>query len=80
MTLLGLWGRRRSALFAAGASRRRRWVDRVDKLLWWIPLAMIFVSGILIASTQRQADYADWYQHWVTAAVGLVVALVKKIK
>ena len=76
MTLLGLWGRRRSALFAAGASRRRRWVDRVDKLLWWIPLAMIFVSGILIASTQRQADYADWYQHWVTAAVGLVVALV----
>jgi len=76
MTLLGLWGRRRSALFAAGGSRRRRWVDRVDKLLWWIPLAMIFVSGILIASTQRQADYADWYQHWVTAAVGMVVALL----
>ena len=75
MTLLGLWGRRRSALFAAGGGRRRRWVDRVDKLLWWIPLAMIFVSGILIASTQRQADYADWYQHWITAAVGLVMAL-----
>jgi rod shape determining protein RodA len=75
MTLLGLWGRRRSAMFAAGGARRRRWVDRVDKLLWWIPLAMIFVSGILIASTQRQADYADWYQHWITAAVGLVIAL-----
>ena len=75
MTLLGLWGRRRSAMFAAGGPRRRRWVDRVDKLLWWIPLAMIFVSGILIASTQRQADYADWYQHWITAAVGLVIAL-----
>jgi rod shape determining protein RodA len=76
MTLLGLWGRRRNALFAASGSHRRRWVDRVDKLLWWLPLAMIFVSGILIASTQRQADYADWYQHWVTAAVGLVIALV----
>jgi rod shape determining protein RodA len=75
MTLLGLWGRRRSAMFAAGGARRRRWVDRVDKLLWWIPLAMIFVSGILIASTQRQADYADWYQHWITAAVGLAIAL-----
>jgi len=62
-------------MFAAGGSRRRRWVDRVDKLLWWIPLAMIFVSGILIASTQRQADYADWYQHWITAAVGLAIAL-----
>ena len=76
MTLLGLWGLRRRSVFAAGGSRHRRWVDRVDKLLWWIPLAMIFVSGILIASTQRQADYADWYQHWVTAAVGLVIALV----
>ncbi len=75
MTLLGLWGRRRSAMFAAGGARRPRWVDRVDKLLWWIPLAMIFVSGILIASTQRQADYADWYQHWITAAVGLAIAL-----
>jgi rod shape determining protein RodA len=75
MTLLGLWGRRRSAMFAAGGPRRRRWVDRVDKLFWWIPLAMIFVSGILIASTQRQADYADWYQHWITAAVGLAIAL-----
>jgi rod shape determining protein RodA len=62
-------------MFAAGGPRRRRWVDRVDKLLWWIPLAMIFVSGILIASTQRQADYADWYQHWITAAVGLAIAL-----
>ncbi len=76
MTLLGLWGRRGRAMFAAGGPRRRRWVDRVDKLLWWIPLAMIFVSGILIASTQRQADYADWYQHWVTAVVGLGIALV----
>ena len=75
MTLLGLWGRRRSAMFAAGGPRRRRWVDRVDKLLWWIPLAMIFIAGILIASTQRQADYADWYQHWITAAVGLAIAL-----
>jgi rod shape determining protein RodA len=30
---------------------------------------------VLIASTQRQADYADWYQHWITGAVGLVLAL-----
>ena len=75
MTLLGLWGRRRGSLFAGGRSRRRRWVDGVDKLLWWIPLAMIFVAGILIASTQRQAGYADWYQHWITAGVGLAIAL-----
>jgi rod shape determining protein RodA len=40
-----------------------------------VPLGLTFVAGILIASTQRQADYADWYQHWITAAVGLVLAL-----
>jgi rod shape determining protein RodA len=75
MTLLGLWGRRRSALFSGGGARRR-WLAGVDKLLWWIPLGMIFLAGFLIASTQRQADYADWYQHWVTAAVGMAIALL----
>jgi rod shape determining protein RodA len=75
MTVLGLWGRR-AGMFGSGKLRRRGWPDGVDKLLWWIPLAMIFIAGILIASTQRQADYADWYQHWVTAAVGLVIALL----
>ena len=76
MTLVGPLGRRRSGLFArSGAGRRRGWFGGVDKLLWWIPLAMIFVAGILIASTQRQAGYADWHQHWVTAAVGVVIAL-----
>jgi rod shape determining protein RodA len=59
----------------SGAGRRRGWFAGVDKLLWWIPLAMIFVAGILIASTQRQAGYADWYQHWITAGVGLAIAL-----
>jgi rod shape determining protein RodA len=77
MTLVGPLGRRRSGLFArSGAGRRRGWFAGVDKLLWWIPLAMIFIAGFLIASTQRQAGYADWYQHWITAAVGLVIALL----
>jgi rod shape determining protein RodA len=37
---------------------------------------MIGVAGVLIASTQREADYADWYQHWITAGVGWVIALL----
>jgi len=37
---------------------------------------MCLVAGILIASTQRQADYADWYDHWITAAVGTGVAVL----
>ncbi|MFM2080352.1 MAG: rod shape-determining protein RodA [Cyanobacteriota bacterium] len=76
MTLLGSWGRRRSDRFTrTRGGRRRAWFAGVDKPLWWIPLAMIAIAGVLIASTQRQADYADWYQHWVTAAVGMAIAL-----
>ena len=77
MTLVAPWGRRRSGLFSSKRTvRRRGWFAGVDKVLWWIPLAMIFIAGFLIASTQRQADYADWYQHWITAGVGMVVALL----
>ena len=52
-----------------GRRRRREWI------LWGVPLAMVAIAGGLIASTQRQADYADWYHHWITAAVGSVMAL-----
>jgi rod shape determining protein RodA len=45
-------------------------------VLWGIPLGLTALAGILIASTQRQADYADWYQHWITAAVGIGLALL----
>ena len=45
-------------------------------MLWGVPLGLTALAGILIASTQRQADYADWYQHWITAAVGIGLALL----
>ena len=55
--------------------RRKGWRFK-EPVLWGVPLAMVMVAGLLIASTQRQADYADWYHHWITAAVGVVIALV----
>ncbi|MCP9882839.1 rod shape-determining protein RodA [Cyanobium sp. Alchichica 3B3-8F6] len=73
--MLGQWGRRKNRFFA-GRGRKKSPLTDVDLILWGIPLAMVALAGILIASTQRQADYADWYQHWVTAAVGMVVALL----
>ena len=72
LTGLGSSGQR---LFSPSGNRRRRARDR-DWILWGIPLAMIAVSGLLIASTQRQANYANWYQHWVTAGVGVGIALL----
>jgi rod shape determining protein RodA len=57
-------------------NRRQRQGSAVDWILWGVPLGLTVLAGILIASTQRQADYADWYQHWITAAVGMALALL----
>ena len=67
---------RRNRMFAGPDNNKRNPLAGVDLVLWGIPLAMVFFAGILIASTQREADYADWYQHWVIAAVGMVIALL----
>ena len=45
-----------------------------DKVLWCIPIFLVIISGVLIASTQRNANYADWYQHWLTGLVGIFLA------
>ncbi|WP_392350406.1 rod shape-determining protein RodA [Parasynechococcus sp.] len=57
-------------------SRRRRRRQQREWILWGVPLAMVAIAGVLIASTQRQADYADWYDHWFTAFGGVVIALI----
>ena len=57
-------------------NRQRKGWRLKEPVLWGVPIAMVMVAGLLIASTQRQADYADWYHHWITAAVGVVIALV----
>ena len=56
-------------------SRRDRRRSHREWVLWGVPLGMIAIAGVLIASTQRQADYADWYHHWITAAFGVLLAL-----
>ncbi|MCP9885289.1 rod shape-determining protein RodA [Synechococcus sp. ATX 2A4] len=61
-------------MFSARRPQRRSPLQEIDLVLWGIPLAMTFLAGILIASTQRQAEFADWYQHWITGGVGLVLA------
>ena len=73
MAVLSARGRRGAWSPRGGALRRR--LSQIDWILWGVPLGLTGVAGILIASTQRQADYADWYQHWITAALGLVLAL-----
>ena len=47
---------------------------RIIISLWLIPILMVFISGVLIASTQRQVNYADWYNHWITSILGILIA------
>jgi rod shape determining protein RodA len=61
-------------MFSGQSRNRRSRLASIDWILWGIPLAMVGLAGVLIASTQRQADYADWYQHWITGALGLGLA------
>jgi rod shape determining protein RodA len=71
VTAFGAGGR-----WLAGNRRlQRRNQPPIDWVLWGVPLGLTFIAGIMIASTQRQADYADWYHHWITAGVGMVLAL-----
>ena len=66
----------RGQSFVSRPGNRRLRTPYRDWILWGVPLAMISVAGLLIASTQRQANYANWYQHWITAGVGVIVALL----
>ena len=73
--MLGMPRRSKSVFSGDGKTRRQPFGD-TDLMLWGIPLLMVFIAGILIASTQRQVRYTDWYQHWITAVVGMAIALL----
>ena len=67
---------RRRGSFLASRGGRRSPLGDVDWILWGVPWALILVAGGLIASTQREAPTTEWYQHWITAAVGMGIALL----
>ncbi len=63
--------RRRENIFLRFKSFKKK-EGRIELILWLVPIFLVILSGLLIASTQRQADFADWYQHWIAAVVGLL--------
>ena len=59
--------------FARKVRIRNRW-RQFDFVLWVIPCLLVAISTVLIASTQRQVDYADWHQHLFIAVLGVGIA------
>ena len=41
-------------------ARNPRQKPQREWILWGLPIGMVAIAGLLIASTQRQADYADY--------------------
>jgi rod shape determining protein RodA len=47
-----------------------------DGSLFALPLGLTILGGIMIRSTQLYGGWVSWWQHWLTGAVGLVLALI----
>jgi rod shape determining protein RodA len=57
----------------------RRWSkpwQSIDSFLLIIPILLTLLGGLLIRSTELHQGWADWSQHWVIGAVGVVIVLV----
>lgn len=51
------------------------WQD-VDWLLFAAPVALTILGGIMIRSVELNAGWTDWWRHWITGGVGLVLSLL----
>jgi rod shape determining protein RodA len=49
--------------------------QEVDWLLLFVVVGLTVLGGIAIRSTELHQGYTDWWNHWITGIVGLVVTL-----
>ena len=53
--------------------RNKKLWKNVDYIIWIVPIFLVHLSCILIASTQRNIGIADWYQHALMAYIGSLI-------
>jgi rod shape determining protein RodA len=57
----------------------RRWLQPwkdLDPYLFWVPILLTLVGGLLIRSTELHQGWTDWSQHWVIGLLGIGIVLV----
>lgn len=57
----------------------RRWLkpwQNIDPYLFWVPILLTLVGGLLIRSTELHQGWTDWLQHWIVGAVGVGIVLL----
>ena len=53
--------------------RNKKLWKNADYIIWIVPIILVHLSSILIASTQRNVGIADWYQHTILAYIGALI-------
>ncbi|NMG60645.1 rod shape-determining protein RodA [Geitlerinema sp. P-1104] len=56
----------------------RNWLQAWQSIDWTLlilSIGLTVYAGFVIRSSQLNLEYTDWWQHWVTGAIGLVLAL-----
>mgnify|MGYP005702305061 CR=1 FL=1 len=48
----------------------------IDYSLLLVYIGMTIFGGIMIRSVEINQGLTDWWQHWLTGAVGLILALI----
>ena len=64
---------RKKNLLPRGGRYKKNWKD-IDLILWGVPFVLVLLSSVLIASTQKQLDNANWYLHTLTGLIGIFFA------
>ncbi|AFY73466.1 rod shape-determining protein RodA [Synechococcus sp. PCC 7502] len=59
----------------AWGSLWREWRD-LDLILLLLPVFLTVIGGMSIYSTELNAGWTDWWQHWFIGAIGIILALV----
>jgi rod shape determining protein RodA len=57
----------------------RRWLQpwkNLDPYLFWMPILLTLVGGLLIRSTELHQGWTDWSQHWLIGLIGVAIVLV----
>ena len=60
-------------LFTRRIRLGKQWKD-IDFVLWGVPFILMILGSVLIASTQRQLEYANWLLHILTGFFGFGIA------
>jgi len=53
--------------------RNKKLWKNADYIIWFVPIALVHLSSLLIASTQRNFGITDWYQHLIIAYIGSLI-------